>query len=76
MVDYSKLKGLIISKGYTIKQVYEYAGLTRRQWSTRAKKGNWGSEEMQKIYELLGDDVIPIFFEPKVTQQVTYDGVE
>lgn len=62
MVDVPGLKGLIASKNLKQKEVYEKIGMTRRQWCDRLQKRKFDSNEMYDIKNVLGDEVISIFF--------------
>lgn len=67
MVNTDKLKGEIVSRKFTQKQVYERIGLTKRQWDLRMSSKRFDSEDIYKICEVLGKDLLPIFFEENVT---------
>lgn len=63
MVNTIKLKGEIVSHGMTQKTVYESIGLSRRQWYNRMKAKKFSSDEIYGLCKLLGQEIMPIFFE-------------
>lgn len=63
MVNTEKLKDEIIAAGFTQKNVYEYIGLSRRQWAIRIKNKAFSSDEIYALINLLGRHLLPIFFE-------------
>ena len=73
MVNTSKLKGIIVEKNKTQEQVAREIGIAPKTFYLRMKKGIFGSDEIEKMINLLDiEDPISIFFAPEVTSQVTY----
>ena len=63
MVNSNKLKGLIVSKGLTQKDVAEKLSMTPKTFSLKLKKGVFGSDEIEMMISLLDiSDPVPIFF--------------
>lgn len=68
MVNSNKLKGLIVSKGLTQKDVAEKLNMTPKTFSLKLKKGVFGSDEIEMMINLLDiSDPVPIFFANNVT---------
>lgn len=67
MVNINRLKGEIIARGFTQKKLYESVGLTKRQWELRLASKKFDSDDIYNICEVLGQDVLPLFFEEKDT---------
>lgn len=68
MVNSNKLKGLIVSKGLTQKQVAKELDITPKTFSLKLKKGVFGSDEIETMINLLDiSDPVPIFFTQDVT---------
>lgn len=67
MVNTDRLKGEIVARKFTQKQVYEHIGLSKRQWNLRILEKKFNSDEIYKICEFVGNDILPIFFEKNVT---------
>ena len=63
MVNTDRLKGEIIARKLKQKDVYERIGLSKRQWELRMDSKKFDSDEIYKICEVLGNEVLPIFFE-------------
>ena len=68
MVNSNKLKGLIVSKGLTQKDVAEKLNMTPKTFSLKLKKGVFGSDEIEMLINLLDiSDPVSIFFANNVT---------
>lgn len=58
-----ELKGIIVAKGLTQKDVAKYIGITPKTFTEKMKKGVFGSDEIEKMIELLEiKDPMDIFF--------------
>jgi len=65
-------KSELVKNGYTYKAMAEKLGISERTFSTRVKKGDFGSEEIDKMIPLLHlEDPMPVFFAQLVTLKVT-----
>ena len=72
MVRTDKIRGLMAEKNITGKCMAKAMGITPNTFSAKMKSGVFNSDEMQVIVEVLSiEDPMPIFFAPKVTQNVT-----
>ena len=68
MVDTNKLRGCIVANGKTQEEVARSIGITPKTFSLRMKKKVFGSDEIEKMIEILNiDDPMPIFFAKTVT---------
>lgn len=68
MVDTKKLRGCIVANGLTQEEVAKNLGIAPKTFSLRMKKGVFGSDEIEKMIEILKiDDPMPIFFAKNVT---------
>lgn len=67
MVDTDRLKGEIVARKLTQKDVYTQIGLTKRQWELRMNSKKFDSDDIYNLCKVLGDEVLPIFFKEKVT---------
>lgn len=68
MVDANKLRGCIVSHGKTQEEVARAIGITPKTFCIKMKKGVFGSDEIEKMIDLLDiDDPLPIFFAKTVT---------
>lgn len=68
MVDTNRLRSVIVLNGTTGEEVAKYLGMTPKTFYSRMKKGVFGSDEIEKMIELLHiDDPMPIFFAQRVT---------
>lgn len=68
MVDANKLRGAIVSKGMTQEEVARQIGITPKTFYLKVKKGVFGSDEIEKMIDILNiDDPISIFFAKEVT---------
>lgn len=71
MVDTTKLKGIIVMCGLTQEKVARHIGITPKTFYSKMKKGEFGSDEIMAMMELLSiDDPVPIFFVRQATCQV------
>ena len=69
MIDVKKLKGIIVEKGYSQKDVAKSLGIAQKTFYSKMNKGVFGSDEIEKmIYMLEINDPIPIFFAKEVTR--------
>lgn len=72
MVNTQKLKGLIAEKNYSQSKIAEMIGITPKTFYSRMDKGVFGSDEIDKMIEILDiKDPTPIFFAQCVTCKVT-----
>ena len=72
MVKTDKIRGLMAEKKLTGKDMAEALGISPNTFSAKMKAGIFNSDEMQIIVDVLSiEDPVPIFFAPKVTQDVT-----
>lgn len=68
MIDTNALKGIIVSKGKTQKDVAIYLDITPKAFYEKMKKGVFGSDEMEGMIELLEiENPVDIFFAKEVT---------
>lgn len=68
MILTNELKGIIVSKGYTQKQIAEHLGITPKTFSAKMKKRVFGSDEIQKMIDILDiRNPADIFFAKEVT---------
>ena len=68
MVDTMKLKGIIVENGLTQEKVAEQIGLSKKTFYLRMKEAKFGSDEMEKMIDILHiDDPMSVFFAKKVT---------
>ena len=71
MIDTQKLKGIIAENGTSQRQVAFAIGIAEKTFYEKMKKGIFGSNEIDKMIELLKiDDPIPIFFKQCLTCEV------
>ena len=72
MINASKLRGLIVEKGYTLGRIAEIIEVTPKTMYERMAVGNFRLGEMDKLIDVLEiSDPIPIFFTQLVTQEDT-----
>lgn len=72
MLNKQLFKSELVKNGYTYKAMAEKLGISERTFSTRVKKGDFGSEEIDKMIPLLHlEDPMPVFFAQLVTLKVT-----
>lgn len=63
MVDTNKLRGCIVANGKTQEEVAKSIGITPKTFSLRMKKRVFGSDEIEKMIDLLDiSDPMSIFF--------------
>ena len=63
MVDTNRLKGIIVENEKTQEEVARYIGIAPKTFYSKMKKKVFGSDEIEKMIELLNiDDPAPIFF--------------
>lgn len=68
MVDTNRLKGIIVQNEKTQEEVARYIGITPKTFYLKMKRKVFGSDEIEKMIELLNiDDPTPIFFAKWVT---------
>lgn len=68
MVNTNKLKGIIIERNKTQEQVAKEIGISAKTFYLKMKKGVFGSDEIEKMIDLLNiDDPVSIFFAHEVT---------
>lgn len=68
MIDINKLKGAIVSNGLTQEEVAKNIGISSKTFYLKMKKGVFGSDEIEKMIDLLHiDEPMPIFFAKEVT---------
>ena len=68
MIDTKALKGLIVSRDMTQKDVAEHLNMAPKTFYAKMKKGVFGSDEMEGMIELLSiENPIDIFFASEVT---------
>ncbi len=68
MIDTKALKGLIVSRDMTQKDVAEHLNMAPKTFYAKMKKGVFGSDEMEGMIELLSiENPIEIFFASEVT---------
>lgn len=65
MVDTTKLKSVIVLNNMTQESVARAIGITPKTFYCKMKKKVFGSDEIEKMIELLNiDDPIAVFFVP------------
>ncbi len=63
MIRTDKLKGIIVENGYSQNDVAREIGITPKTFYDKMKKGVFGSDEIQKMIEMLHiEDPVSIFF--------------
>lgn len=68
MIDTKALKGIIVSRGKTQKDVAEHLDMAPKTFYAKMKKGVFGSDELEGMIELLSiENPIEIFFASEVT---------
>ena len=68
MIDTAALKGVIVSNGMTQQDVAEKLGMHPKTFYSKMKKGVFGSDEMDKMIDILSiKNPVEIFFANKVT---------
>lgn len=72
MVDTNKLRSVWVAKGLKQSDVAKMIKMPERTFSRKMKKAIFGSDEMEKLIDVLGiDEPCPIFFANSVTCKVT-----
>lgn len=72
MIDTQKLKGIIAEKNTSQRQVAFALGMTEKTFYEKMKIGIFGSDEIDKMIELLEiENPLSIFFTQCVTSKVT-----
>lgn len=68
MIDTNALKGLIVSRGKTQKDVALHLKMHPKTFYSKMQKGVFGSDEMEGMIELLAiENPVDIFFAEEVT---------
>lgn len=68
MVDTKRLKGIIIENDLTQEKVAKYLNIAPKTFYTKMKNAKFGSDEMEKMVELLHiEDPNSVFFAKRVT---------
>lgn len=68
MINTNKLRGIIVSKGLSQKQVAHKIGITEQTFYRKMKRGVFGSDEIGKMIKLLDiEDPVSVFFANDVT---------
>ena len=63
MIRTDKLKGIIVENGYSQNDVAREIGIAPKTFYEKMKKGVFGSDEIQKMIEMLHiEDPVSIFF--------------
>lgn len=63
VVNTNELKAAIVRKGFTQKDVAKRLNISSRTFSSRLKKGIFGSDEIEALMFILDiHDPVPIFF--------------
>ena len=63
MIDINMLKGIIVSRGLTQKDVAKHLKINQKTFYEKMKKGVFGSDEMESMIELLSiDNPTEVFF--------------
>lgn len=72
MIDTNELKGIIVSREKTQKDVALYLGIAPKTFYAKMKKGIFGSDEMEGMIEYLEiENPIPVFFAKQSTCEAT-----
>lgn len=63
MINVNELKGIIVARGHTQKDVAKRLGMTGKTFSLKLKKGVFGSDEIDKMIDYLQiENPLFIFF--------------
>lgn len=66
MIAVNKLRGIIAERGMSQRQVAERLGVTEKTFYTKMKKGVFGTDEVEKMIEILSiENPIEIFLPGK-----------
>lgn len=64
----AKLRGIISERGYSQRKVAQSIGVSEKTFYLKMKKGSFGTDEAERMIELLKiDNPAEIFFTAKVT---------
>ena len=62
MIDRNKLRAAWVSKGFTQERVAKEVGVSNKTFSLKMKRGGFGSDEMEKMIDLLDiSDPVNVF---------------
>ena len=68
MLDRNGLRAAIVRRGMTQKEVAAVLGISEKTFINRMKRGVFGTDEVERLIELLGiSNPIEIFFARRVT---------
>ena len=68
MINTAKLRGVIVANELTQEKVAIHLGITPRTFSNKMQKGVFGSDEIEKMIDLLHiENPMEIFFAKEVT---------
>lgn len=68
MIDINGLKAAMVKKGLTQREVANKLGMSQRTFSARLAKGVFGSDEIEKLMNILDiSNPVEIFFAKDVT---------
>ena len=68
MLNRNALKAAIVSNGYTQAKLSNYLGITPKTFSLKLKKGVFGSDEIDKMIDVLKiEDPMKVFFNRQVS---------
>lgn len=66
MIAVNKLRGIIAERGMSQRQVAEQLGITEKTFYTKMKKGVFGTDEVEKMIDILSiDNPVEIFLPRK-----------
>ena len=72
MIKTDQLRGIISQKKLSQAKVAKIIGITPKTFYSKMEKGVFGSDEIDKMIELLNiEDPMELFFSNKVTYKVT-----
>ena len=64
MIDRNKLRAAWVSKGFTQERVAKEVGVSNKTFSLKMKRGVFGSDEIEKMIDLLDiSDPVNVFFQ-------------
>lgn len=68
MIDRNKLRAAWVSKGFTQERVAKEVGVSNKTFSLKMKRGVFGSDEIEKMIDLLDiSDPVNVFLPMQVT---------
>jgi transcriptional regulator with XRE-family HTH domain len=68
VIDTNALRGIIVAKGLSQQDVAQELGISPKTFYSKMKKGVFGSDEMEKMIDLLSiENPVAIFFAEEVT---------